>query len=63
MITIQNVGPYDDPDYAGWRKYEIRINNRLVTTFTHKRSEGLVTCLQKASEAVGQSSWKGRFDK
>ena len=26
MIAIVNVGPFNDPDPNGWRKYEIRIN-------------------------------------
>ena len=52
MITITNVGPYNDPDKGGWRTYEVRINSKLISTFTHKRSDGLATCLRRAANSV-----------
>jgi hypothetical protein len=55
MIAIVNIGPYNDPDLGGWRDYEVRINHKLITTFRHKRSDGLAGCLAKAADAVQQA--------
>ena len=52
MIAIVNVGPHDDPNAAGWRNYEVRINHEVIATFRHKRERGLARCLQAASDAV-----------
>ena len=52
MIAIVNVGPHDDPDPAGWRTYEVRINHEVITTFRHKREHGLARCLLMAAAAV-----------
>jgi hypothetical protein len=52
MIAIVNVGPFDDEDAGGIRDYEVRINSTVITTFQHKRSDGLAVCLEKASAAV-----------
>lgn len=52
-IIIRNIGPvgdHTDPD-GRWR-YEVRINDELITTFTHRRSSGLASCLETASFAV-----------
>ena len=51
MIAIVNVGPHDD-DPGGWRNYEVRINQDVICTYQHKRSEGLARCLERAAEAV-----------
>jgi len=51
MIAIVNVGPHDS-DPMGVRTYEVRINSKVITTFEHKRSEGLAACLQSAAKAV-----------
>ena len=52
MIAIVNVGPHDDPDAAGWRNYEVRINREVIATFKHKREHGLARCLKVAANAV-----------
>lgn len=52
MIAIVNVGPHDDPDPAGWRNYEVRINHEVIATFRHKREHGLARCLHTAAAAV-----------
>ena len=59
MIAIVNVGPHDDPDPAGWRNYEVRINHEVIginheviATFRHKREHGLARCLRMAAAAV-----------
>ena len=52
MIAIINVGPHDDPDPAGWRNYEVRINHEVIATFRHRREHGLARCLRMAAAAV-----------
>ena len=52
MIAIVNVGPHDDPDPAGWRNYEVRINHEVIATFRHRREHGLARCLRMAAAAV-----------
>ena len=52
MIAIVNVGPHDSPNPMGERTYEVRINQRVITTFKHERGDGLSVCLQKAAKAV-----------
>jgi len=52
MIAIVNVGPHDSPNPMGERKYEVRINKRVIATFEHERGDGLSVCLQKAARAV-----------
>lgn len=52
MIAIVNVGPVDDPDHWGERTYEVRINHEVITTFKHRRRDGLARCLLRASLAV-----------
>jgi len=53
MIAIVNMGPYGG-DPGGERTYEVRINHRVITTFRHKRIDGLARCLLEASKAVEQ---------
>jgi hypothetical protein len=55
MIAIVNVSQEFDP--LGVQQYEVRINKEVVTTFEHKRSDGLTVCLRKASEAVEKAKW------
>lgn len=52
MINIVNMGPHDKNDPMGWRTYKISINSYVITTFQHKRSDGLEVCLLKAAKAV-----------
>ena len=54
-IIIQNISPHNSP--FGQHEYEVRINQEVITTFTHKREEGLTVCLRKAAEAVERSKW------
>ena len=56
MIGIVNIGPHDG-NPLGVRTYEVRINSRVITTFEHKRSDGLAACLMAASEAVEKAKW------
>lgn len=57
MIAIVNVGPHDDPNPLGERTYEVRINSRVITTFRHRRGDGLGQCLLAASKAVERQKW------
>lgn len=50
MIAIVNVDP--NPRKSGEHVYEIRINSKVITTFTHEREEPLHVCLEKASQAA-----------
>lgn len=57
MIAIVNVGPHDDPNPLGERTYEVWINSKVITTFRHKRGDGLGQCLLAASKAVEKQKW------
>ena len=57
MITIVNIGPHHDPNLLGERTYEVRINRKVITTFKHKRGDGLGACLLAASKAVERQKW------
>lgn len=37
--------------------YELRLNGRVVGTFTHTREEGLTTCLQLAAKVAENEKW------
>ena len=52
-IIIRNLGG----DTLGICDYEIRINERRITTFKHNRLDGLGVCLELASKAVTQQMW------
>ena len=62
MIAIVNMGPHDDTNPHGERTYEIRINSHVVTTFKHKRIDGLGMCLLAASKAVEAKKWMDAKD-
>ena len=50
MITINNLGNLiTNSDFD---KYEIKINEKHITTFLHKRSDGLSKCLEIASISI-----------
>ena len=51
MISIVNVGPITN-DVGGERNYEVHIDEDLICTFKHTRSDGLAICLSRASKAV-----------
>lgn len=63
MIAIVNIGPFDDPDPLGLRRYEVRINDQVLAEFSHRRGDGLAECLRRASYAVATKRLKaiGRF--
>ena len=52
MIAIVNVGAVDGETEAGMHRYSVRINQREICQFEHKRIQGLATCLTRASMAV-----------
>ena len=52
-IIIRNIGG----DLLGVCEYEVRINDRRITTFKHDRQDGLGKCLELASKAAIQQSW------
>lgn len=49
MIAIVNVSKKPTP--TGPNDYELRINQNVVCTFTHKREEPLSRCLRRAADA------------
>lgn len=50
IVNVQNCGPYCNGTEP--HKYEVRINDEVITTFKHNREEGLSVCLSKAAHAV-----------
>ncbi len=65
MIAIVNIGPapgnrkrgsgsarQQPQDPLGPHLYQVRINERVVTVFTHVRADSLETCLRQAADAV-----------
>ena len=52
-IIIRNLGG----DTLGVCTYEVRINEKVITTFKHSRPDGLSKCLDLASKAVLQQQW------
>ena len=57
MIAVVNIGGGDPKDVMGIRNYEVRINREVITTFKHRRSDGLGKCLLEASKAVEKAKW------
>jgi len=52
MIRIRNISD----DYLDECVYEVGINNHpAITTFKHRRTDGLAVCLFKASKAIEHS--------
>ena len=49
MIAIINKSKNYD---KGLQTYDLMINSKKITSFTHKFEDGLGICLKKASEAV-----------
>lgn len=53
MILILNMGKKGiDESLMGEHIYELKINDKNICYFTHKRSDGLANCLIAAAEAV-----------
>jgi len=40
MIAIINIDK--NPRKTGWHDYEIRINKQVISTFKHRREDGLL---------------------
>ena len=55
MIAIVNIDKRKRK--TGLHIYEVRINHDVICRFTHKREDGLATCLRLASEAVEEQQW------
>lgn len=52
MIKIVNISDVSAP-LVGVNTYELRINDRVMTTFEHERKmNGLATCLRDAADAM-----------
>ena len=45
-------------DPLGLCEYEVRINEKRITTFKHHRPAGLKACLLAAAEAVERQKWE-----
>lgn len=63
MIYIINKGatnPSEEYDPGGERNYEVGINQTPFATFTHRREDGLATCLRKAADAIEREGVKNR---
>lgn len=41
-----------DASPMGWRKYQLNINSETITTYEHRRGDGLAACLRAAADAV-----------
>lgn len=48
MIAIVNIDP--NPRESGLHLYSLRINQQEICQFTHKREDGLSTCLKRAAD-------------
>lgn len=53
MITITNVQPVPVPDDE-LSLYVLRINDKSVQMFGHKRKDGLAECLRAAANALDE---------
>lgn len=56
MIAIVNVSKHNSS--FGIHQYELRINQKVIASFEHKREDGLAVCLQKAAKAAEEAKWK-----
>ena len=48
MIAIVNMGEVGN----GQHQYQVRVNTKVICTFTHRRENGLAACLESAGKAV-----------
>ena len=53
-IIITNTG---GPP-AGVCKYQLRLNDDLISEFEHDRCKGLSECLRSAAESVDKAKWE-----
>ena len=51
-VSINNVTERGLADAKGMADYEVRINQKLIVRFRHKRGDGLAECLRRAADAV-----------
>lgn len=58
MIAIVNVSK--EFSETGWQDYVVKINQKEICKFKHKRSKGLADCLQCASCAVAEIGYNKR---
>lgn len=59
MVSIINRGHQEGQDpKTGICNYDVLINFDYITSFSHKRSDGLGVCLEKAAIAVNQCKKK-----
>lgn len=58
MIAIVNIS--DVFKEKGLQKYSLRINDKEICRFLHKREEGLAMCLLTASKAV--EIWEKEYE-
>ena len=56
MIAIVNIDK-SQSDY-GEQEYEVRINEKIITRYKHKRENGLAKCLMEAAKAVEKAKWE-----
>ena len=56
---IQIINTTGNP--IGNNKYEIKINNKVITSFIHKYEDGLSVYLKKALEAVEKQKWTDTY--
>ncbi len=52
MIAIKNISSKQKAAAGGECLYEITIGRDTIARFTHKRSQGLGKCLERAAQAV-----------
>ena len=55
-IIIQNVSDTHAP--FGEHEYEVRINQKAIVRFLHRREEGLTVCLRRAAKAIERAKWE-----
>lgn len=61
-VVIQNISPLGTPDNRD-HHYKVAINFDEITTFVHRRDEGLAACLRRAADAVERKqNEEGRED-
>lgn len=59
-VIINNVSTHDDLE--GVNDYELRINRKLIATFSHVRKNGLAACLRRAAEAAEAAERRERSE-
>jgi hypothetical protein len=56
MIAIVNID--ENPRAFGEHLYSLRINQRELCKFKHKREDGISTCLMKAAKEIEKNKWE-----